>query len=272
MVYALLCAVMKDERPEYIQEWIDYHLAIGFDAILIYDNGSLPPISDCIPHYSAVNIIPVPCLKIQIPAYNHCLMNAKEYHWARWIGFLDADEFLVPMQKDDIRDVLEDYEAFGGLGVNWAVFGPNGHRKRPALPQLYAYTKRFDPQSEDVDVRRWCRHVKCIVNPRVVKAAMNAHYFEFGDEKFCVDEHFHPIYKPFREQITYDVLRVNHYWTRSLEDFSEKMMKTRADTGAVRDGSSIGMYERFMELCTVDDNKIIEMWDRVKQRLDMESI
>jgi len=263
---------MKDEHPEYVQEWIDYHLAIGFDAILIYDNGSLPPISDCIPHHPAVNIIPAPGLKMQIPAYNHCLKHAKENHWARWIGFIDADEFLVPMQKNDIREVLEEYEAFGGLSANWAVFGPNGHRQRPAIPQLYAYTKRFDPHAEFAEVRRWCGHVKCIVNPRLVKAAINAHSFEFEDNKFCVDEHFHPIHKPIREEITYDVLRVNHYWTRSLEDLKEKMMKTRADSGVLRNSSAIEEYERFMELCTVDDNKIIEVWEQVKPRLNKERI
>lgn len=71
----------------------------------------------------------------------------------RWLGFLDADEFVVlhtaapdaaaagtephpanateaPAQPDIVA-LLSQYEAFGALALNWVIFGSNGHRQRP---------------------------------------------------------------------------------------------------------------------------------------------
>ena len=35
--------------------------------------------------------------------------------------------------------VAADYEAYGGLGVNWVVFGSSGHLRRPAGGTIPSY-------------------------------------------------------------------------------------------------------------------------------------
>ena len=37
MLTTALCAIARHEE-DYLAEWIDYHLALGFDHIFIYDN------------------------------------------------------------------------------------------------------------------------------------------------------------------------------------------------------------------------------------------
>ena len=34
-----ICLIIKDEN-EYINEWLDWHIKIGFEHFYIYDNGS----------------------------------------------------------------------------------------------------------------------------------------------------------------------------------------------------------------------------------------
>ena len=78
-------------------------------------------------------------------------------HKHRWLGFLDVDEFVVlhtaadaadtETQQDateaqarpDIRALLSQYEAFGGLALNWVMFGSNGHLQRPRGGVLVSY-------------------------------------------------------------------------------------------------------------------------------------
>ncbi|WP_368044404.1 glycosyltransferase family 2 protein, partial [uncultured Desulfovibrio sp.] len=43
MKYCAVCLIAKDEEY-YLKEWCEYHLRIGFDSIIIYDNGSKIPI------------------------------------------------------------------------------------------------------------------------------------------------------------------------------------------------------------------------------------
>ena len=43
----------------------------------------------------------------------------------------------------DLFQVLRPYEKYGGLALNWRMFGSSGHLKRPQLPVTQAYTKAF---------------------------------------------------------------------------------------------------------------------------------
>ena len=38
-MYLAACIIIKNEA-EYIKEWIDFHLLVGFDKIILYDNES----------------------------------------------------------------------------------------------------------------------------------------------------------------------------------------------------------------------------------------
>jgi hypothetical protein len=44
---------------------------------------------------------------------------------------IDGDEFFVIMDgSPDLPSILKRYEAYGGLVVNWRLFGSSGHVKR----------------------------------------------------------------------------------------------------------------------------------------------
>ena len=39
-------SICKDEREDYIREWIDWHLKLGVDFIYIFDNDSEVPLKN----------------------------------------------------------------------------------------------------------------------------------------------------------------------------------------------------------------------------------
>ena len=50
MYNAIVCAIAKDEDP-FLKEWVVYHLILGFDHIIIYDNNSKNSISSILCDY-----------------------------------------------------------------------------------------------------------------------------------------------------------------------------------------------------------------------------
>jgi hypothetical protein len=42
-MYAMIATMVRDDN-DYLDEWVDYHLTIGFEHILIYDHKSIDPV------------------------------------------------------------------------------------------------------------------------------------------------------------------------------------------------------------------------------------
>ena len=48
------------------------------------------------------------------------------------IGFIDSDEYIIVANRSlSIIDVLDNYKQYGGLTLNWMLFGNNNHTTRP---------------------------------------------------------------------------------------------------------------------------------------------
>jgi hypothetical protein len=63
-------------------------------------------------------------------AYNDCITRFAHRH--RWLAFIDMDEFIVFHEQParDINTFMARYEAYGGLALNWVIFGSSGHKVR----------------------------------------------------------------------------------------------------------------------------------------------
>ncbi|MDB5153709.1 MAG: hypothetical protein JWR54_2460 [Mucilaginibacter sp.] len=221
-----ICCIVKDE--EYLTEWIEYHSSIGVTQFYIYDNESAIPLSETLKPYiegGLVVVEPIHGKAKQMVAYGHCL---KKYGPScKWIAFIDADEFIVPKTfTGNLPDFLVPYEGFGGLGINWLVFGSNGHIEKPRGTQIESYTHRI-PKSNPLN-----DHVKSIVQPRYVKHIPSGpHHFHFTLGKYSVNENFKRFKGPYSPHST-NKIQLNHYWLRSETDFKEKLQRGRGDQTA----------------------------------------
>jgi hypothetical protein len=222
MNYMTICCIAKDEHA-YIREWVDHHLAVGAEKIIIYDNESDPPLNTALREHiehGLVDIHAIPGQARQILAYHHCLKTYSAE--SAWIAFIDVDECLIPKSHDDARLILCDYEEFGGLGVHWVEFGSSGHLKRPSLSQLSSYVHRF-PLEYGKNM-----HIKSIVQPSKTLEPFDPHKFIFREPWYCVDENFYPIAES-QGPFTASRIQLNHYYYRSQQDYCQKLDRGRAD-------------------------------------------
>lgn len=138
-----ICAIMRDEGC-YLMEWLEFHKLVGVERFYLYNNNSVDNTQDIvIPYIQTGEVIfhDWPIHPGQISAYEHCLK-----HYGReseWMAFIDLDEFLFATEKNDIREVLEEFKDYPAVVVNWLCFGSSGHIKRPKGLQVENYTKEL---------------------------------------------------------------------------------------------------------------------------------
>ena len=214
MDYLSIVAICKNEGKD-IKEWIDYHLSRGVEHFYIYDNDSdntrkvlRPYVEKGLITYREWRYRP-PC---QLSAYNDALKLYRDK--SKWLAFIDIDEFLISDKL--LPEVLKDYEEYGGLGANWLVYGSNGHIKRPSGGILENYTSHSD-YGFDVNL-----HIKSIVNTQYVEEAVNPHFFTYKDGYHCVTENKEPVPQAWTKYYSGNVIRINHYYCKSKEDYERK--------------------------------------------------
>src|SRR5215213_875066 len=97
MLNSAVCLIAKNEERT-IAQWIAFQRVIGFDEVVVYDNGSTDATPDIVFRISeqdaAVSYRAWPDAPDRVPqcdAYRDAVGKSR----ADWIAFFDTDEFLV---------------------------------------------------------------------------------------------------------------------------------------------------------------------------------
>jgi len=217
-----VCAIAKNEGP-YFKEWIDWHLSQGVEKFFIYDNESTDGTKDILAPYiksGVVDYIVWPGYRRQLAAYDDCLANNR--FSARWIAFIDLDEFIVPVKDSNILRFLDRFEDFAAVEINWLIYGSGGQKKKTDDSVFERFRFHSEPE------HYLNKHVKSIVNPRRVFNMIGCHEAA-KISGYAADSHGQPIKLHFKDRTPQqDVIRINHYAVRSYEEFLEKQMRGRA--------------------------------------------
>jgi hypothetical protein len=241
---------MFKDAARYLDEWLRFHLNVGFDHFYLFDNNSSDDYSTVVQPFidaGRVTLTIWPGVAQMDRILAHCLDAYR--HTTRWMAFLDDDEFLFPATADTMPQVLEKYEGFAGVAVCWLLFGSSGHRTRPAGLVTMAFRRR------EASVNA---HVKCIVNPKkVITPSIIGHAFVCCSGEVIVDEKFEPMDGPFAKHPTSDVICLNHYISKSFEE----MRQRRSGLPACKD-EVIYSYEQYAE----SDAKLNDLEDLRIQR------
>jgi hypothetical protein len=229
--YLSVCAIYRDVAS-YLAEWIEFHRLVGVERFFLYDNGSVDEHREVLAPYVEAGIVEVtdwPEFPGQTSAYKHCLSQGPR---SRWIAFIDTDEFLFSPTLRPLPEVLADYEQWPAVVVNWAVFGHSGHRERPPGLVIESYLRRAADQAP---INTF---VKSIVDPARAlgcRRDTSVHIFTFT-EGIPVDEQQRerPDVRARVEPVSFARLRINHYFTKSEEEWREKSSKPMAANGQMR--------------------------------------
>lgn len=220
--YLAICAIAKNEGP-YFEEWIEWHHKQGVDKFYIYDNESTDCTREVLMPYiktGLVEYVYFPGYKKQLAAYDDCLK--KHRYDARWLAFIDLDEFIVPIKDKSIPDFLGKMETFSAVEINWLIYGSGGAKTKSPGTMMERFMYHSLPN------HFLNRHVKSIVNPRRIFNLIGCHEASriLGN---AADSHGVPIRKHFRDrEPQQDIIRINHYAVRSYEEFQEKQTRGRA--------------------------------------------
>jgi hypothetical protein len=208
-----LCLRFRDEA-RYLQEWLDYYIAANISYFFLYNNNSTDEYKTVIGPYvdrGVATLIEWPYTPASPAAEEDCIRRASGKY--EWVGFIDADEFVVIENGKSIPEFLEEFSGHPGVALHWYFYGSNGHKLSPNIPVLEAYTRRRATPNI---------HVKMFVRPESVTQCNNSHSWFFRGGKVAVDECFQPIWGSRSERKSAKRAWINHYYTKSEEDYIQK--------------------------------------------------
>jgi hypothetical protein len=211
------CAIFRDEAP-FLDEWISFHLGVGGAHFYLYNNFSRDNFRAVLDPWIArgvVTLIEWPVPVGQLSAYGDCVDRAR--YRCKWVAFIDIDEFLFSPLMTDIRPILRGLSDLPGIDVWQLFFGSAGHMARPCTPVTESYLMRAQPSLTTV---------KTIANPRFVYK-VGIHQFKYWGAE-ALDTSRRKVLTG-REPVL-DRLRINHYWSRSVEDLEVKIGRGDAST------------------------------------------
>jgi glycosyltransferase involved in cell wall biosynthesis len=220
MDYLTACCTAKNEAS-YIAEWIAFHLTTGFDRLVIIDNGSTDGTGNVARTFGftgQVDVIDWPGPGTQIEMYEKVARDYRDR--TEWLAFIDADEFLYPVEGPDLRKTLAEMGDIDGVGVHWHIYGSDGHTE--AVPGLTVenYTRRAE------DTFLFNRHIKTVARAARIEKVYSSHLI--GTAGGLVDDGGAPI--PMTEPhgfyadkpACWNRFRINHYHTRSRGEYQIK--------------------------------------------------
>ena len=227
-------AIFRDEAP-YLKEWIEFHKLVGVNHFYLYNNCSIDNYESVLQPYidtGEVELVQWPytsaswenwLYETQAGAYTDCLSRAKGI--TKWLALIDIDEFLTPMSANNIPDILNDYEAFGGVGFNWKLFGHSGlldlEPNRLMIESLVMTAVHDRPTHLGI---------KSIVRPERVKDCHHPHFVSYIEGFSHVNSNKDPGIdsQGVTNHVYYDRLAVNHYWSRTGNYLYKKLQRWQA--------------------------------------------
>jgi hypothetical protein len=207
---AVVCIAKNEDR--YIKEWAEYHLKLGFSSVFIYQNDWRTDLE--MPNVFKT-VIDGKCR--QLDCYNKFLRKNKDHDW---VAFIDVDEFIVLNKHSTINDFIKrTVKKFGkvkAIGINWVFFGSNGIEKDDgSFGVLKRFTKRGKMSAKVKSIVRVDKSIKMGVhNP------LNCEIIGSNGRKF----HGH-----VNARGSIDLIRLNHYYFKTKEEFVSKVARGKAD-------------------------------------------
>jgi hypothetical protein len=264
-VYLAVCAIYRDEAP-YLREWIEFHRLVGAERFFLYDNRSRDDHRAVLAPYVSggiVELIDWPQFPGQCAAFSDCLERHRDD--ARWIAFLDIDEFLFSPTFRPLPQILSDYEQYPGVGVNFALFGSSGHKVAPAGLVIENYRLRASDDRGGT--------IKSVVDPRRAlhnsAGGTNPHAFVYRDG-LAVNEQMKPIGRPrlsHSAPVSYSRLRINHYCMKSEQQFRRKLQQPLPHNGKLRPIHPEGFALHDARCSTVTDETLLAYAPAVRRAL-----
>lgn len=223
MIGATIVAIAKLEHY-YIEEWVKYHLSLGFFKIVLYDNEDVPTYRRILKRYeSRVLVIHYPGRGRQYQALNHFVTDLIRYPFITHILHIDIDEFVVLKKHKHINDFIQEYITGNcvGIAINWRYFGSSNKTEQTNEPVTIRFTQcqiGMDP------------HVKTLFDKRAMRGGYsNIHYINTIPGTFIKSTNGSIVKGPHNDNYDSSVIQINHYKSKTLGEFRRARTRGKAD-------------------------------------------
>ena len=222
--YCSACLIIRDEN-EYLEEWLRWHIGQGVEHFYIYDHGSKQPVREFLKTLEKGIAEKVTLTEwkghhtdAQPDAYNDCLKRRRGE--SRWIAFIDTDEQIRVKTGQTLPEFLKDYEDYAGLFAVWITYGANGRVKKTEGTLRERFTRKSN-------VNEFARRAGKLIAQVKYTDDMYIHNGKAAEGFQIVDEHDNSIrnYALMSEQATTDLICVDHYYTKSYEEWVRKIKR-----------------------------------------------
>jgi hypothetical protein len=227
-IFPVILCLAKNEY-NYIEEFVKYHLALGFKHIILYDNQDIPETYSKIleKYLDKMTIFHVPGndheLAIQYMILKHFneIVSSQIKNTVTHVAHIDIDEYITLKKHPNIIEFIKEYIKGDctGIGMNWRFFGSSGHTTYSTEP----ITKRFTKCDSKGD-----KHIKTLCDIRHLVGFINPHIAQLK-EGYIKSTNGDILYSPFNPNICLDVIQLNHYKCKTFHEYKIIRMRGRAD-------------------------------------------
>jgi len=224
-MYPVIVCIAKKEH-DYIEEFVKYHLALGFKFIYLYDNEDVPTYESMLHNYkNNIKVIHLPHNNyhkgVQYIALDDFIKNYLFTTNITHVAHIDIDEFIVLKKHNNICDFINKYIVRNcqGIGMNWRHFGSSGKTEKTNEPN----TIRFTMCEKNGNI-----HIKTLFKKdHFVK--FNTCHDVIVSNGYIKSTNNNIINGPFNYNIDLDTIQLNHYKSKTLPEFRYIRTRQRAD-------------------------------------------
>jgi hypothetical protein len=236
----VIVAIAKKEQP-YIEEWVRWHIALGFDHIYLYDNEDTPTYENLLRRYSEFVSV------MYLPGNNYIFYNYKFHHnkAVQYVALedfvinkhivnnnnthaihIDLDEFIVLKKHNNIKDFINDFfiDDCGAIGINWRFFGEGDSISKEDSSTTKPVVLRFTKRQKGGD-----NHIKTLFNISHFESFNTVHDVNLKTPYKIKNTKKDILNGAFNTKHDFDYIQINHYKTKSYEEFSKRIDRLRAD-------------------------------------------
>ena len=226
-----VCAIGRLEN-RYAVEWVEHYKQLGVDKIYICDDNR-PEDGECFGEslfeYIESGFVSLwagmkPGTILQKQAYEELYYLIKDRY--DWIGFFDFDEFVEIQDGRDVEDFLTGFEFADVVVMNWRTMTDNGLVHYEPKPLKERFTEGTD---ESLVINR---HVKSFVRGGIDGISFNDPHCPNSPELTVVNVHGIRVEQvPIQPQVIHDVAWINHYNTKTAEEWATLKMRRLSPCG-----------------------------------------
>ena len=212
--YFLSAMVRVKDEARFLPEWLAYHVVLGVEHCVVYDNNSGDDIGTVMRPFvdrGLATYVPWPTVPASPGAHHDFLRRFGPA--STWVAFLDADEFIVEREPGALAAVLRRHDRRSAVAISSRYLGSSGHETIPRG----LVTERFDHANA-----AYSEHVKVIARPDAIRAYRNAHNFYYRGARLARTPDGRRVFGSFVRPSDSPELVVHHYVYRSREDYERK--------------------------------------------------